>query len=170
MKLSQSSNALKGQQGPRKGRGKLMPVGRPRFGRKLGNRPHWQPGPYGPDAFRTRRGFRAVGTLSTNRAGAPIHAGQAPSICGNVPLLGRKRKAAKSLGISETTGTTYTRAVQAARRSVLTSSTEVGILEYDPFEGRSVLVHFNSGESPQLKKNIRSEKETPRPGCVQPNA
>src|SRR6266849_1807979 len=31
MKISQSSTALKDQQGPRKGRGKLLPVGRTRF-------------------------------------------------------------------------------------------------------------------------------------------
>jgi len=162
MKLSQSSKALKDQQGPRKGRGKLLPVGRTRFDASaesdpIGNRdhtdqvlselaadsgqsPHYQPNQ------REREGMQDRLRELTKRA-----------------MTGTQAQAAKNLGVSQTTLRRIRARLGELDEALFVVPPAVRVLEYDPFEGRSVLVHFNSGESPQLKKNIKSEKELADP-------
>jgi hypothetical protein len=74
-------------------------------------------------------------------------------------MKGSQAQAAKSLGISETTVRRIRARFKQLDEAYMRVPMKVRILEFDPFEGRSVLVHFNTYESPQLKKNIRSEKE-----------
>src|SRR5258707_3720957 len=102
MKLSQSSKALKDQQGPRKGRGKLMPVGRPRFDGScetdpIGNRDHTD---------------QTLSELAADSAQSPHYQPtqrEREAMQDNIRELrkrvmqGSQPQAAKSLGISETT-------------------------------------------------------------------
>ncbi len=162
MKLSQSSKALKYQQGTRKGRGKLLPVGRTRFDASadtdpIGNRDHADQtlselaadSVQSPEYQPTQREREAMqDKLRELRKRA---------------TTGSEREAAKLLGVPKTTLRRIRAGLRELDEACLQVPWKVRILEYDPFEGRSVLVHFNSGESPQLKKNIRSEKELADP-------